>query len=163
MLGMPCWHHSPVVQHPSKMQRPNRSSSGDCDMCKENIETAANKKGIAQADWNKDTKMLPVKYDAKKTSPGEILKRIAYAGYDNEKFLQTTSEVPTAVMEPEAAKNPLEKVYKAYFAAKDVLVKDNGAGASAKANDLAKAIKAVDIFVIIYSSFKTFQHGQPVS
>ena len=61
--------------------------AGNCDMCKENIETAANQKGKVEASWNVDSKMLAVTYDSVQTTADEILKRIAYAGYDNEKFL----------------------------------------------------------------------------
>ncbi len=60
---------------------------GNCGMCETTIEKAGNKKKIAKVDWNKDTKMASITYDAKKTNQDEILKRIALSGYDNEKFL----------------------------------------------------------------------------
>ncbi len=60
---------------------------GNCDMCKSTIEKAGNLKKIAKVAWNKDTKMATLTYDAKKTNQDEILKRIALAGYDSEKFL----------------------------------------------------------------------------
>ncbi len=60
---------------------------GNCDMCKATIEKAGNVKKIAAVVWNKDTKMATLTYDSQKTSQDEILKRIALAGYDNEKFL----------------------------------------------------------------------------
>jgi len=60
---------------------------GNCDMCKSNIEKAGNLKNIAQVNWNKDTKIATLSYDEKKTNQDEILKRIALAGYDSEKFL----------------------------------------------------------------------------
>lgn len=60
---------------------------GNCDMCKSNIEKAGNLKNVAQVNWNKDTKMATLSYDEKKTNQDEILKRIALAGYDSEKFL----------------------------------------------------------------------------
>lgn len=60
---------------------------GNCDMCKSSIEKAGNLKKTAQVNWNKDTKMATITYDAKKTNSEEILKRIALSGYDNEKFL----------------------------------------------------------------------------
>ena len=60
---------------------------GNCDMCKSNIEKAGNLKNVAQVDWNKDTKIATLNYDEKKTNQDEILKRIALAGYDSEKFL----------------------------------------------------------------------------
>ena len=67
---------------------------GNCGMCKTTIETAGNLKKVAKVEWNKDTKMATLTYDATKTSQDEILKRIALAGYDNDKFL-----APDAVYE----------------------------------------------------------------
>ncbi|HLP53629.1 MAG TPA: DUF3347 domain-containing protein [Fluviicola sp.] len=145
--------------------------AGNCDMCKSTIEASANKKGIAEAEWNVDTKVLKLTYDSQKTSSDEILKRIAYAGYDNEKFLAPDeayaklpaccqydrmkkevaatiqpAEEPIAGESPkqETGKNQLTDVYTAYFAIKDALVKDDGTTAKVKAEALAKAIKAVD-------------------
>ena len=60
---------------------------GNCGMCETTIEKAGTKKKIAKVDWNKDTKMATITYDAKKTNKDEILKRIALSGYDSEKFL----------------------------------------------------------------------------
>ncbi len=60
---------------------------GSCEMCKANIEKAGNIKNISSVEWNKDTQMATLSYDAKKTNDEEILKRIALAGYDNGKFL----------------------------------------------------------------------------
>ena len=60
---------------------------GNCGMCETTIETAGNKKKVAEVDWNKNTKMATVTYDSTKTNQDEILKRIALSGYDSEKFL----------------------------------------------------------------------------
>jgi len=60
--------------------------SGNCGMCKENIETAGNVKNEANVVWNKDKKTAIITYDVKKTSKAEILKRIALAGYDNQSY-----------------------------------------------------------------------------
>jgi len=60
---------------------------GNCGMCESTIEKAGNVKKVAQVDWNKDTKMATLTYDARKTNQEEILKRIALAGYDSDKFL----------------------------------------------------------------------------
>lgn len=59
---------------------------GNCGMCKETIEGAAKSSGATFAEWNKDSKMLTVKYAAVKTSDDKIQKSIADAGYDNEKY-----------------------------------------------------------------------------
>lgn len=60
---------------------------GNCSMCEKTIEKAGNLKNIAQVDWNEDTKMATLTYDATKTSQDEILKKIALSGYDSDKFL----------------------------------------------------------------------------
>jgi len=64
---------------------------GNCGMCETKIEKAGNIKNVASVDWNKDTKMATLTYDSSKTSEDEILKRIALAGYDSEKFLAPDS------------------------------------------------------------------------
>ena len=60
---------------------------GNCGMCEKTIEKAGNLKKVATVDWNKETKMATLTYDATKTNQDEILKRIALAGYDSDKFL----------------------------------------------------------------------------
>lgn len=68
---------------------------GNCDMCKSTIEKAGNINKVAKVDWNKDTKLAVLTYDSQKTNPDEILKRIALAGYDSEKFLAPDSAYNT--------------------------------------------------------------------
>ena len=59
--------------------------SGNCDMCKSNIESALKKKdGVLSKSWNKDTKILSVTYDASKITIQKIGQKIADAGYDNQ-------------------------------------------------------------------------------
>ncbi len=60
---------------------------GNCGMCEKTIETAGNLKNIVKLDWDKDTKLAVISYDSTKTNQDEILKRVALAGYDNDKFL----------------------------------------------------------------------------
>ena len=55
---------------------------GNCGMCKKTIETAAKDAGATAAVWDKNTKMLAVKYDAGQTSAQKIQEKIAAAGYD---------------------------------------------------------------------------------
>lgn len=59
---------------------------GNCGMCEKTIETAALVKREAKTDWDKETKMASITYDSTKTTLDDVLKRIAGAGYDNEKF-----------------------------------------------------------------------------
>lgn len=152
--------------------------AGNCEMCKNTIETAANKKGVSSAEWNKDTKTMRLTYDSVKTSASEILKKVAYAGYDNEKFLapdEAYSKLPECCHYTRIKKevginndsNPvkdapnsdtlvkkqekvevLSSVYDQYFALKDALVKDDGSTAASKAALLVKSVKAVDMKVM---------------
>ena len=56
-----------------------------CDMCKERIEKAAKGvKGVLSAHWDKDTQMIHLQYDPKKTSPKAISKAIAKVGHDTD-------------------------------------------------------------------------------
>ena len=57
---------------------------GNCGMCQKTIEKAGNIKNVALVNWNKDTKVASITYDANQTNQDEILKRIALAGYDSE-------------------------------------------------------------------------------
>jgi len=157
--------------------------AGNCNMCKENIETAANKRGLAKADWNMDSKQLTLTYNSEKTTADEVLKRVAYAGYDNERFLapddayaklatccqydrlkkeivttiQTVVEGQTdANAEPvveEPQENILKAVYANYFALKDALIKDDGTIAATTASALSMAIGNVEM-----TKFTTEQH-----
>lgn len=60
--------------------------SGNCGMCKKNIESAAKGKGIVTVDWNKDTKIITVEYDPLKTDVDKMKRRIANMGYDNDGY-----------------------------------------------------------------------------
>jgi len=60
---------------------------GNCGMCETNIEKAGTIKRVAKVDWNQETQMATLTYDTAKTNQDEILKRIALAGYDSDKFL----------------------------------------------------------------------------
>ena len=56
---------------------------GNCEMCKETIETSLKIDGISKADWNVDSKMITVCFDSTKINLDQIQKHIADAGYDN--------------------------------------------------------------------------------
>ena len=154
---------------------------GNCEMCKKTIEKAGNLKNVATVNWNKDTKMATLNYDGKKTNQDEILKRIALAGYDSEKFLapddvyaklsdccqykrelKPVAKTQDAAMDMKkehsnhndiAQKNTtetqnvpqLKAVFDNYFSVKDALVKTDAGTSSAKAVELVKAIKAVEM------------------
>ena len=56
---------------------------GNCETCKDNIETAARVKGVTFCDWNSDTKVCTVTFDSREINVDAIQKVIADAGYDN--------------------------------------------------------------------------------
>lgn len=146
---------------------------GNCEMCEKTIETAGSVKKIANVDWNKDTKMATITYDSTKTNQDEILKRIALAGYDGDKFLapddvysklagccqyervKKTAIVSTAVIEDHSMHNQenvvetkqevnqLKTIFESYFALKDALVKSDGKLVSTLAKDVLANINSV--------------------
>jgi copper chaperone CopZ len=59
---------------------------GNCEMCKETIESSLKENGIKKADWNSETKMISVSYDTSKITLDKIQKNIASVGYDNVKY-----------------------------------------------------------------------------
>lgn len=60
--------------------------SGNCGMCKKKIEKASKDAGATYALWNKDTKILTVKYNSSSTNTAKIEKKIAGVGYDTPDF-----------------------------------------------------------------------------
>ncbi len=60
---------------------------GNCEMCKARIEKAADVRGKSTAQWNEKTHLAVITFDSISTTKDEVLKRIAYAGHDNEEFL----------------------------------------------------------------------------
>ena len=147
---------------------------GNCGMCETSIEKAGNIKKTAIVDWNKDTKLATITYDAKKTNQNEILKRIALAGYDSDKFLAPDDvyaklpecclyervNKPVAKTEPKTethdhsshkastemqGENQLKTVFDNYFSLKDALVKSDGNTTSTKAKGLLTALDAVQM------------------
>jgi periplasmic mercuric ion binding protein len=60
------------------------SVKGNCDMCKDRIENAADIKGVKNCNWDEKTKVAKIVFDSKKTDMLAIEKAIAAAGYDTE-------------------------------------------------------------------------------
>jgi outer membrane receptor for ferrienterochelin and colicins len=58
---------------------------GNCDMCKERIESTAKKAGAKEARYSIDSQVLTLETD-RNISTDDILKKVAEAGHDNEKF-----------------------------------------------------------------------------
>ncbi|MBU6342260.1 MAG: heavy-metal-associated domain-containing protein [Bacteroidetes bacterium] len=59
---------------------------GNCEMCQKTIQKAAFVKGEAKAVWSPDTQIAEITFDSTKTNLEAVLKRIAEAGYDNQRF-----------------------------------------------------------------------------
>lgn len=145
---------------------------GNCGMCKETIEKAANKKGSAKAVWNDETQQATITYNTKTTTLNEVLKRVALAGYDNAVFAAPDAaynnlhgccqydrpdkkeiKTPTAAAiktemptkQDETKSGSLQTVYDAYFDLKDALVKSDATLAAINAAILLKAINAIKI------------------
>jgi membrane fusion protein, copper/silver efflux system len=61
--------------------------SGNCEMCKERIETAAKSvKGVSSASWDVSTKKAHIGFNSSVTSLDIVQKTIADAGHDNVKY-----------------------------------------------------------------------------
>ncbi|UKM66141.1 cation transporter [Flavobacteriaceae bacterium GSB9] len=59
---------------------------GNCGMCKNTIEKAANSvDGVTRANWDVDKKKIDVSFDGAKTNEMAIQNAIAASGYDTEK------------------------------------------------------------------------------
>ena len=57
-------------------------TSSHCGMCKDKIEKGLNKvKGVEKSELNLDTKIVTVSYDANKTNPDALIKKVVKLGY----------------------------------------------------------------------------------
>ena len=59
---------------------------GNCNMCKARIETTATKAGAISATWSAENQTLTMVLDESKVTCDTILKQVAEAGHDNEKY-----------------------------------------------------------------------------
>ncbi|RPH32038.1 MAG: ATPase [Bacteroidales bacterium] len=58
---------------------------GECGMCEKRIDKAATSvDGVTKAEWNKETKMLEVTYDATKTNVEKIQTAVSKVGHDTD-------------------------------------------------------------------------------
>ena len=71
---------------------------GNCGMCEKRIEKVANSvDGVSTADWDKESKMIKVKFNDAKTSVDVVHKAIAKVGHDTKKYKakdEVYSELP---------------------------------------------------------------------
>ena len=77
------------AQNP-KWEKANFQVSGNCDMCKTKIETAAKAvEGVKTARWNVVSKKMKVKFNPAITNTDKIQQIIVSIGYDTEKYKAT--------------------------------------------------------------------------
>ncbi|MFN3939908.1 MAG: heavy-metal-associated domain-containing protein [Chitinophagales bacterium] len=57
---------------------------GNCGMCEKTIEGSLKQKGIYSADWDKETKIIQVRFDSTLYTIESIHQLIAASGYDTE-------------------------------------------------------------------------------
>ncbi len=61
--------------------------AGKCGMCETRIENAAlSVRGVESADWDKESGIIELEYNAKKADLDKIQKTIATAGHDTELY-----------------------------------------------------------------------------
>ncbi len=60
--------------------------SGNCKMCKKQIEKAGKLKGVSDINWDIKSHLLTISFDSLKTSIDKIQLRIAAVGYDTPLF-----------------------------------------------------------------------------
>ena len=73
-----------------KWEKANFQVSGNCEMCKTKIETAAKSvEGVKTARWNVVNKKMKVKFNSAITNTDKIQQAIAIIGYDTEKHKAT--------------------------------------------------------------------------
>ena len=76
-----------MSQSDSGTQHAMFAVKGNCDMCKDRIETAAKAvDGVQSANWEADKQMLHLNFDPLKTSAEAVQKAIAAVGHDTEKY-----------------------------------------------------------------------------
>lgn len=59
---------------------------GNCEMCKERIETGVKIPGVKSADWNVNSKMISITYNPQQTNPDALRRAIARTGHDTDKI-----------------------------------------------------------------------------
>lgn len=70
---------------------------GNCNVYKETIESSLNVDGVSKAGWNTESKQIVVIYDSTKISLDAVLKLIAKADFDDDKYSageETNSKIP---------------------------------------------------------------------
>lgn len=92
--GLPgCCHYErdskspPAETHHHHAKKDNEFYvKGNCASCKARIEKAAKTAGADSAEWSAEKQTVTLNFDPSKTSSEKVLKAIADAGHDNEKY-----------------------------------------------------------------------------
>ncbi|PQA94445.1 TonB-dependent receptor [Chryseobacterium shigense] len=95
--GLPgCCHYQRDLQSPPAEAHQHHAKKenefyvkGNCASCKARIEKAAKIAGADSAEWSAEKQTLTLKFNPSKTSSDKVLKAIADAGHDNEKYKTT--------------------------------------------------------------------------
>ncbi len=69
--------------------------SGICGMCEDRIEKALDVKGVKMAEYDVDSHILEIAYNAEKISEDEIHALLNAVGHDTEKSKATTEQYDT--------------------------------------------------------------------
>jgi copper chaperone CopZ len=83
-LSLAAQQHQPTPTN--KVETITIKVFGNCTQCKARIETACEVKGIKEAVWDIDTKMLKVVYVPTKITPEAIQKLVSGVGHDTEQM-----------------------------------------------------------------------------
>lgn len=85
MLSLICFSFLGITLSVAQNVTESFKVSGKCGMCESRIEKAASSvDGVTSADWNKDSKIMEVSFDAANTDIHKIHKAIANAGHDTQ-------------------------------------------------------------------------------
>jgi hypothetical protein len=79
------------AQYKNEVVTESFTVAGNCAECEKAIEAAADIKGVKNATWDAESKYLQLTYSKGKTEATEILRQVAYAGYDNQMYLAPES------------------------------------------------------------------------
>jgi copper chaperone CopZ len=71
---------------PSGPKTESFKALGNCDMCKDRIESGLKTDGITKASWDAKTKLVTVTYDPSKITVDAMQKKVASLGHDTEKY-----------------------------------------------------------------------------
>ncbi|WP_370898732.1 TonB-dependent receptor domain-containing protein [Chryseobacterium gossypii] len=85
-----CHYERNTSAFTAAIQNPKKDNEfyvkGNCGSCKARIEKAAKEAGAGSAEWDAEKQSVTLNFDPSKTSADKILKKIAEAGHDNEKY-----------------------------------------------------------------------------